>query len=269
MLYACIPDGVPAFATTCVTAFAGAALLFVPFRARLAAAVRAGGWRFVAAVFGLAVLSASYNTLYLFGSKAFDVASGAFTFCMTVVVLPVVLLTMRRRVALETWISVALVLAGIVLALGPSLSAAQVPGLGFMGAGCLLRAVAIVGLADTAKLLVWWFWTRVSRTPFSLRTPRNLLRHCLLLVVMGAFETAIVAPAVALVYPEVDSVCLAWAVSGNPAGPPILLGIPLSILLQEELDIQPAGRSGAAPDDPRGDREPRRRSPGTPESPAP
>ena len=151
ILYACIPEGIPAFATTCVTAFAGAALLFVPFRARLAAAVRAGGCRFVAAVFGLAVLSASYNTLYLFGSKAFDVASGAFTFCMTVVVLPVVLLTMRRRVALETWISVALVLAGIVLALGPSVRAAQVPGLGFMGAGCLLRAVAIVGLADTAK----------------------------------------------------------------------------------------------------------------------
>ena len=38
MLYACIPDGIPAFATTCVTAFVGAALLFVPFRARLAAA---------------------------------------------------------------------------------------------------------------------------------------------------------------------------------------------------------------------------------------
>ena len=137
MLYACIPHGVPAFATTCVTAFAGAALLFVPFRARLAAA------------------------------------------------------------------------------------------------------------------------------------PRDLLRHCLLLVAMGAFETAIVAPAVAIVYPEVDSVFLAWAVFGNTAGFPILLGIPLSILLQEELDIQPAGRSGAAPDDPRGDREPRRRSPGTPESPAP
>ena len=151
VLYACIPDGVPAFATTCVTAFAGAALLFVPFRARLAAAVRAGGLRFVAAVLGLATLSASYNTLYLFGSKAFDVASGAFTFCMTVVVLPVVLLTMRRRVALETWISVALVLAGIVLALGPSVRAAQVPGLGIMGAGCLLRAVSIVWLADTAK----------------------------------------------------------------------------------------------------------------------
>ena len=152
MLYACIPDGVPAFATTCVTAFAGAALLFVPFRARLAAAVRAGGRRFVAAVFGLAVLSASYNTLYLFGSKAFDVASGAFTFCMTV-------------------------------------------------------------------------------------------------VVMAAIETLIVAPAVALVYPEVDAVFLAWAVFGNTAGFPILFGIPLSILLQEEFGFEPAGRNSATPRD--------------------
>ena len=151
VLYACIPDGIPAFATSCVTAFTGAALLFVPFRARLAAALRAGGRRFVAVVFGLAALSAFYNTLYLFGSKSFDVASGAFTFCMTVVVLPVVLLTMRRHVALETWISVTLVLAGIVLALGPSLHTAQAPGLCLMGAGCLLRAVSIVWLADTAK----------------------------------------------------------------------------------------------------------------------
>ena len=92
VLYACIPDGIPAFATSCVTAFTGAALLFVPFRARLAAALRAGGRRFVAVVFGLAALSAFYNTLYLFGSKSFDVASGAFTFCMTVVVLPVVVM---------------------------------------------------------------------------------------------------------------------------------------------------------------------------------
>ena len=38
-----------------------------------------------------------------------------------------------------------------VMALGPSVRAAQVPGLGIMGAGCLLRAVSIVWLADTAK----------------------------------------------------------------------------------------------------------------------
>ena len=147
VLYACIPDVVPAFATSCVTALAGAALLFVPFRARLAAAV--------------------------------DDA---------------------------------------------------------------IRWTSIAGFASNflGPLFVWWFWTRVSRTPFSLRTPRDLLRHCLVLVVMAAFETAIVAPSVALVYPEVDAVFFAWAVFGNTAGFPILLGIPLSILLQEELGFEPA-----------------------------
>ena len=42
VLYACIPKGVPAFATSCVTSFTAAALLFFPFRTRIAAAVREG-----------------------------------------------------------------------------------------------------------------------------------------------------------------------------------------------------------------------------------
>ena len=40
ILYACIPDGIPAFATSCVTSLAGAALLAVPFRRRVAALSR-------------------------------------------------------------------------------------------------------------------------------------------------------------------------------------------------------------------------------------
>ena len=151
VLFACVPAGVPAFATTCVTSLAGAALLAVPFRRRVAAALREGGWRLALAGLGLAALSAAYNTLYLFGMKSLDVASGAFTFSMTVVVLPVVLLTMRRRVAAETWISVALVLAGILLALGSSVRATDAPGLAVLGAGCLLRAVLIVLLSDLVK----------------------------------------------------------------------------------------------------------------------
>ena len=70
---------------------------------------------------------------------------------MTVVVLPVVLMTMRRRVALETWLSAVCVLVGIVLALGPSVRASQTAGLAVMCAGCLLRAIGIVMLADLAK----------------------------------------------------------------------------------------------------------------------
>lgn len=151
ILFACIPAGVPAFATTCATTFAGSALLAVSFRRRVAAALRSGGWKFPASALLLAALSTSYNTLFLVGVKSFDVASGAFTFCMTVVVLPVVLLSLRRRVAPATWISVVLVLAGICLALGPALRRTHLPGLAIMAVGCLLRAVQIVLLADLVK----------------------------------------------------------------------------------------------------------------------
>lgn len=151
VLYGCIPAGVPAFATTCVTALAAAVLLAVPFRHRVGAALREGGLRFALAGLGIAALSALYNTLFLFGLKSFDVASGAFTFSMTVVVLPVVLLSMRRRVALETWLSVALVLTGIVLALGPSVRTANTPTIAILGTACLLRAVHLVLLSDLVK----------------------------------------------------------------------------------------------------------------------
>lgn len=147
-----------------------------------------------------------------------------------------------------------------VMALGP------VYGIFFGPLGCLacgvgnviadavddaIRWTSIAGFASNflGPLFVWWFWARVSRTPFSLRTPRDLLRQCLLLVVMAAFETVIVAPAVALVYPEVDAHFLAWAVFGNTAGFPIVFGIPLSILMQEEFGFGPAGRRGVASDD--------------------
>lgn len=112
-----------------------------------------------------------------------------------------------------------------------------------------LRWTSIAGFASNylGPLLVWHFWTRVSRTPFSLRSPRDLLRHCLVLLVMSAFETAIVAPSVALVYPtEVDVALLAWTVFGNTAGFPIVLGIPLAILLQEEFGLEPVPREPLA-----------------------
>ena len=57
---------------------------------------------------------------------------------------------------------------------------------------------------------------------------------------MAAVETAIVAPAVALVSPEVDAALLARTVFGNTAGFPIVLGIPLAMLLQEEFGFVPA-----------------------------
>ena len=107
-----------------------------------------------------------------------------------------------------------------------------------------LRWTSIAGFATNfiGPYLLWLFWTRVSRTPFSLRTPRDLLRQCLALVAMAAVEDAILAPSVALVYPEVDIRFFAVSVFCNTAAFPIVIGIPLSILMQEEFGFVPAGR---------------------------
>ena len=151
ILFSCIPKGVPPFATTCVTSIVGALLLFAAFYRRAIEACRMHWRKLLSGCLGLAILSAVYNTLFLYGMKSFDIASGAFTICMTVVVLPVVLLTMHRKIALKTWISVFFVCTGIVLALGRTLHVKQLAGLGVMGVGCLIRAVFIVLLADFAK----------------------------------------------------------------------------------------------------------------------
>ena len=192
VLYSCIPEGVPAFATSCVTSFVGAFLLIAGFYKRALAALR-NDWRaLIKGSMFLAMLSTAYNTMFLCGLKSFDVTSGAFTLCMTVVVLPVVLLSIRRRIGLETLFSVLCVGTGIVLALAPSLEGEQLPGLALMGGGCLLRAVLIVKLADMVKKheplaiaiflelfagvfsLVAWFWED-PRLFFGLPMSRTLI----------------------------------------------------------------------------------------------
>ena len=193
VLYACIPEGIPSFATACVTSFVGAFLLFAAFHRRALTALRSDdGRRLIMWTAFLAALSALYNTMFLCGLKSFDITSGAFTFCMTVVILPVVLLSFRRRIGLETLLSAALVGVGIILALGPSLHGEQLPGLALMGGGCLMRAVFIVIMADMAKKhdplaiaiilelftgvfsLFGWFW-QDPRLFFSLPLSRTLI----------------------------------------------------------------------------------------------
>ena len=121
-------------------------------------------------------------------------------------------------------------LGGVILLAGIGL---------FRGLSGELGSIAGFAANFLGPLLVWFFWTRVSRTPFSLRSPRDLLRHSLVLVASALLETAIIAPAVALVYPEVDISLFAWSVFGNTATFPIVLGIPLSILLEEEFGFVP------------------------------
>ena len=52
-------------------------------------------------------------------------------------------------------------------------------------------------------------------------------------------ETAIISPAVAIAYPEVNVIFFIMTVLCNTTVFPILLGIPVTILMQEELGFAP------------------------------
>ena len=144
IIFACIPDSVPPFATTCLTSFAGALLLGFFFYRHIREQLRKHGKRILGRCLLLGVLNCVYNNLYLFGLKYLDVSSGAFTLSMTVVVLPVILLTLKQKVGIRTWISACLVFAGILLAVGSNAGAGQLWGVLIMVAGCIVRAVHIV-----------------------------------------------------------------------------------------------------------------------------
>ncbi|MDO4400705.1 MAG: DMT family transporter [Coriobacteriia bacterium] len=152
IIHAVIPEGVNPFATTCVTSLIAALLLGGYFFKRIAIAIQSQRSLFLRRILLLSVLNAAYNVLYLEGLEYFDVSTGAFTASMTVVIIPVLLLAMRRDTSVRTWISAFIVLAGIVIAVIPSITEMHdVRGVGVMAAGCLVRAVFIVKLNDFAR----------------------------------------------------------------------------------------------------------------------
>lgn len=151
IIFSCIPKDVLPFATTFICNAIAAVILGICFFRRVKDEVRKSGKKLILRCLLLGVLNCAYNALYIYGLKFFDVSTGAFTFSMTVVVLPVVLITMRKTVGIKTWISVGLVLFGIIFALGGNMTSVQPVGLLLMLSGCIIRAVFIVKLNDFAR----------------------------------------------------------------------------------------------------------------------
>ena len=151
IIYACIPSDVLPFATTFITSSIAAIILGLCFFKRIKEEMKRAGKEIILRCLMLGILKAAYDIMYLYGIKYFDVSTGAFTFSITVVVLPVILLTMRKNVGKKTLISVAFVVSGIVIALGSTITGTQLPGLLLMIFGCTIRAIFIVKLNDFAK----------------------------------------------------------------------------------------------------------------------
>ncbi len=151
VIFACIPDSVVPYATTFITSAIASIILGACFFGRIKREMKREGKKILLRCLLLGVLKSCYDVMFLYGLKFFDVSTGAFTFSITVVVLPVVLLTMRKSVDKRTWVSVALVLTGIGTALGSTLAGNQLPGLLIMFVGCIFRAFFIVKLNEYAK----------------------------------------------------------------------------------------------------------------------
>ena len=151
IIFSCIPDEVSPFATTCITFLAGGGLLLLAFFKRIRESLSSNMKKIMVRCIILSVMNGAFNTMYQFGLKNFDVSTGAFTLSLTVVALPIILLIQHSRIARRSWISSALVLAGICIALCKQLSIEQIPGLLIISAGCILRAFYIVKLNQYAK----------------------------------------------------------------------------------------------------------------------
>lgn len=104
-----------------------------------------------------------------------------------------------------------------------------------------LRWSSIAGFAANflGPFVFYLFWNRISKSPFSLRTGVSILKHIALIAVSALMEAIIITPAVKWVYSEIDVILLFSTVVLNGAVFPIMIGIPLMILMQEELGFKP------------------------------
>ena len=111
-----------------------------------------------------------------------------------------------------------------------------------------LRWSSIAGFAANfaGPFLFYLFMCRLSKSPFSLRSGKSLLRQSIVTVASAILQAVMITPAVELVYPEVQSLVFAITVILNGTVFPIMLGIPLMILMQEELGFVPISRPSKA-----------------------
>ena len=105
-----------------------------------------------------------------------------------------------------------------------------------------LKWSSIAGFAANflGPYVFYLFWKRIFKTPFSLRTGKLLLMQTAVIIVSSVTEAVAIAPAVKLLYPEVDVLLLSVTIFLNGTVFPLLLGIPLIMLMQEELGFKPA-----------------------------
>jgi hypothetical protein len=87
--------------------------------------------------------------------------------------------------------------------------------------------------------LMYLFWCKLRKKPFELRHARTLALMAIVIVVTAVIQVFIIAPAIAIAYPDVDLWLFAISVTANGTAFPLCFAIPFMILLHEELGFKP------------------------------
>ena len=100
-----------------------------------------------------------------------------------------------------------------------------------------VRWSSIAGLIANfvGPYIVYHYWIKMKKKAPDLKTMKNIGVYSLVVFIAAAVQMAIITPAVAVIYPEVDSMLFALSVVLNNTLFPIVFGIPLIILMKEEL----------------------------------
>ena len=151
IVLSCMPDTVIPFAVSCMTNLIGAALLFMCFFKRIKNEIMKAGKGLVIQCALLAVLYFTYNVLYIYGWKSFDVLTGDFTISMTVIFMPGLMFLLRQKVGVRTLVSSAFITVGVVLAFMGNETSPDIKSLLFVFTAAILRGLFYIKLNRAAK----------------------------------------------------------------------------------------------------------------------
>lgn len=109
--------------------------------------------------------------------------------------------------------------------------------------GDSLRWSSIAGFVMNAgsPMLFCLTWSRLRHGVFTLRAGKDVRLFFMLSLLCAALQSLAISSAVAFSYPDVDALVFGLSVVANHTLFPLLLGIPIAILLQEELNVSPCG----------------------------
>ncbi len=103
-----------------------------------------------------------------------------------------------------------------------------------------IRWSSIAGLIANfvGPYFIYKYYNKISKKPFSLRKGREILTFLLISFIAAVLEAAIITPSVAIIYPEVDAKLFALTVVANTFIFPVLFGMPIIMLMHNELGFK-------------------------------